>query len=70
MASSDGLRWARVRPDLAWQHPGLPIRWTRVLERNPDEVAALPGYVWLDTPAKVLHVSADDLESTDVAPTD
>ena len=28
------------------------------------QVAALPGYVWLDTPGKVLHVSADYLEFT------
>ena len=33
-------------------------RVTRVLERNPEAMNPdpLPGYVWLDTPRKVLHV--------------
>jgi hypothetical protein len=30
----------------------------RVLERHPDGFVAQPGYVWLDTPGKVLHVGA------------
>jgi hypothetical protein len=30
----------------------------RVLDRHPEGTAALPGYVWLDTPGKVLHVDA------------
>ena len=36
MASTDRERWARVRPAVAWKHPGLPTTWTRVLERNPE----------------------------------
>jgi hypothetical protein len=33
-----------------------------VLERHPEDYAALPGYVWLDTSGKVLHVEASHLE--------
>jgi hypothetical protein len=33
-----------------------------VLERHPEGVETLPGYVWLDTPGKVLHVEAARLE--------
>ena len=62
MASTDRQRWARVPPALAWKRPGLPTDWVRVLERHPDDVAALSGYVWLDTPGKVLHVEASRLE--------
>jgi hypothetical protein len=53
-------RWARVRPALAWKHPGLPTKWTRALERNPDAMNPEPGpgFVWLGTPGKVLHASA------------
>jgi hypothetical protein len=64
MASTDHQRWARVPPMLAWKHPGLPTEWTRVLERNSEAMNPdpLPGYVWLDTPGKVLHVLASTLE--------
>jgi hypothetical protein len=67
MASTDRQRWARVRPALAWKHPGLPTPWTRVLERNPEAMnpAPLPGYVWLATPGKVLHTDERHLEFTD-----
>ena len=54
-------RCARVPPHLAWKRPGLPIQWTRVLERNADAMnpEPLPGHVGLDTPpGKVLSVSA------------
>ena len=49
---------------LGWKQPGVPTEWTRVLERNPDAMhpEPLPGYVWLDTPGKALHVPADHLE--------
>jgi hypothetical protein len=42
----------------------LPTEWTRVLERNPDAMnpEPLPGYVWLDTPGKLMHVEAARLE--------
>jgi hypothetical protein len=49
-------------------HGGLPIEWTRVLERHAEDVAALPGYVWLDTPRKVLHVVAGWLEFREDVP--
>ena len=51
-------------PHLAWKRPGLPTEWTRVLERNPEAMKPkpLPGYVWLATQGKVLHVRAGDLE--------
>jgi hypothetical protein len=64
MASTDRQRWARVPPALAWKRPGLPTEWTRVLERNEEAMNPdpLPGYVWLDTPGKVLHVEAARLE--------
>ena len=64
-------RCGRVPPALAWKHPGLPTEWTRVLERNPDAILhpePLPGYVWLDTPGKVLHVEAAHLEFREDAP--
>ena len=53
-----------VPPAIAWKRPGLPTQWTRVLERNPDAMKPepLPGYVWLDTPGKVLHVQVARLE--------
>ncbi len=49
---------------MAWRRSGLPTSWTRVLERNTEAMNPdpLPGYVWLDTPSKVLHVSAAALE--------
>jgi hypothetical protein len=70
MASTDRQRWARVRPELAWKQPGLPAKWTRVLERNPDAMnpEPLPGHVWLDTPGKVLHSDERHLKFTDDPP--
>ena len=64
MAATDRQRWARVPPHLARKRPGLPTEWTRVLERNPDAMnpKPVPGYVWLDTLGKVLHVEAARLE--------
>jgi hypothetical protein len=58
-------RWARVRPQLAWKRPGLPREWVRVLEHyQAGGLRADPGYVWLETWAKVLHVMERDLEFT------
>jgi hypothetical protein len=65
MASTDHQRWARVPPHLAWQRPGLTTYWVRVLEQKPEAILntePLPGYVWLDTPGKVLHVEEALLE--------
>jgi hypothetical protein len=64
MGLTDRQRWARVPPARAWKHPGLPTQWTRVLERNPEAMSPhpLPGYVWLDTRGKVLHVREAHLE--------
>lgn len=58
MATTNRQRWARVRSELAWKRPGLPTKWTPVLERNPEAMnpEPLPGYVWLDVPGKVLQV--------------
>jgi hypothetical protein len=39
-----------------------------VLERHPEGVEKLPGYVWLDTPGKVLHVEVSRLEFRDHPP--
>jgi hypothetical protein len=66
MESPKRRRWARVRPELAWKHPGLPAFWVRVLERNPEAMKPdpLPGYMWLDTPGKVLHANENQLEFT------
>lgn len=48
---------------IAGKQPGLPTQWTRVLERNPEaNPDPLPGYVWLDTPGKVLHVESARFE--------
>ena len=64
MASTERRHWAPVPPAIARERPGLPEQWTRVLERNPEAMNPdpLPGYVWLDTPGKVLHVQAARLE--------
>jgi hypothetical protein len=64
MPSTNNQRWARVPPALAWKRPGLPRQLTRVLERNPEAMnpEPLPGFVWLDTPGKVLHGEASRLE--------
>jgi hypothetical protein len=51
-----------VPPGKAWQRPGLPTEWTRVLDQHPEGSKALPGYVWLDAPGKVRHVPERDLE--------
>ena len=60
-------RWARVPPALVWKRPELPTKWTRVLQRNEEATKPepLPGYVWLDTPGKVLHVREDAPEFRD-----
>ena len=34
----------------------------RCTTRHPENIEALPGCVWLDTPGKVLHVEASSLE--------
>jgi hypothetical protein len=70
MASTDRQRWARVPPALAWKRPGLPAHWVRVLECNPDAMSPEPhpGYVWLETPGKVLHAPEQALEFTDEPP--
>jgi hypothetical protein len=62
MASTDDQSWARVPPHLAWKRPGLPTDWVRVLSVHPEGGAAMPGYVWLDTPVKVRHARVEDLE--------
>ena len=51
-------------PALAWKHPGLPTTWARVLERNVEAMKSEPleGHVWLDTPGKILHLPAHQLE--------
>jgi hypothetical protein len=38
-----------------------------VLDRNPEAMnpVALPGYVWLNAPGKVLHAEEHYLEFTD-----
>jgi hypothetical protein len=66
MASTDRQRWTRVRPHLAWKHPGLPTTWTRVLERNPEQ----PGYVWIATPGTRCTADERHLEFTHEPPKD
>jgi len=70
MASTNHQRWARVVPGTAWKRPGLPTTWTRVLERNAQAMTPepQPGFVWLDTPGKLLHVEERMLEFTDEPP--
>jgi hypothetical protein len=68
MASTNPQRWARCPPALAWKRPGLPARWVRVLERHPEGVVGLPGYVWLDMPGKVRSVREAELEFRDDPP--
>jgi hypothetical protein len=72
--STKPQRWARVPPGKAWKRPGLPREWVRVLERHPEPMGLvgdgypLPGYVWLDTPAKPLHVAEHLLEFREEPP--
>jgi hypothetical protein len=74
MGSTHPQRWARVPPGLAWKRPGLPREWVRVLERHPEPLGLagdgypLPGWCWLDTPAKVLSVCEHLLEFTQDPP--
>ena len=70
MASTERQRWARVPPALAWKRPGLPTEWSPVLKWNPEAMKPdpLPGYVWLETRAKVLHAPEHELEFTDQPP--
>ena len=65
MRSTDHQRWARVRAELAWKHPGIPKQWTRILPEHPEGVKALPDHVWLDIPGKVRTFPANWLEITD-----
>jgi hypothetical protein len=60
-------RWARVPPHLAWKRPGLPADWVRVLERHPEGVKTLRGYLWLDMPGKPRHVPERELEFREAA---
>jgi hypothetical protein len=59
---------ARGTVDRLWRVPGYAARpaacqcWVPVLERHPEGVVRLPGYVWLDTPGKVRSVAAHELE--------
>jgi hypothetical protein len=63
-----------VPPGLGWKRPGIPRDWVRVLERHPEPMGlardgyALPGYVWLDTPAKPRSVAEHLLEFRDDPP--
>lgn len=59
---------ARGKPAFLWKRPELPRGWVRVLERHPEGVQGLPGYVWLDMPGKVRSVDAHELEFTDQPP--
>jgi hypothetical protein len=54
MTSTDPQRWARGLPHLLWKRPGLPRDWVRVLERHPEGVQGLPGYVWLAGPGWIV----------------
>ncbi len=67
MSPTESQRWARVPPELAWKQPGLPRDWVSVLGRNDDAMTPepLPGYVWLDSKARRLHVWAGHLEFRD-----
>jgi hypothetical protein len=63
VALTEPQRWARVPPGQAWKRPGLPTDWVRVLDRHPDPLGLarrglpLPGWCWLDTLGKPLHVA-------------
>ena len=65
MGSPEGQRRGRRPPHLAWKRPGLPTDWVRVLDRHPEGIEALPGYVWLDMAGKLRHVAAHELEFAD-----
>jgi hypothetical protein len=65
---------ARGTVDRLWRVPGYAAHpavcqcWVPVLERYPEGVEALPGYVWLDLPGKVRHVQERELEFTEEPP--
>lgn len=65
---TEGQRWARGLPHLLWKRPGLPRDWVRVLERHPEGVQGLWGYVWLDMLGKVRSVGEHELEFRDMPP--
>jgi hypothetical protein len=67
MASTDRQRWARVPPHPRLETAGPADRLGAGLGAPPG-VEALPSYVWLDTPGKVLHVEAARLELRDHPP--
>jgi len=46
------------------KRPGLPGDGVRVLERHPEGVQGLPGYVWLDMSGQVRSVREHELEFT------
>lgn len=56
------IGYARCLPGTAWRRPGIPEEWCPVLEGYPEGYAALPDYVWLQTPGKPLHVQKAALE--------
>jgi hypothetical protein len=62
-------RWPRAPPRLAWRPKCLPTYWVPEVERHPEGVRSLPGYVWLDMPGKVRSVGAHELEFRDDPPT-
>ena len=65
MDSTNHQRWASVRPQQAWKHPGLPRDWCRVLNQHPSGDKALDGYVWLSQPQRRhLTLRARHLEFT------
>ena len=68
MTPTNPQRWARGLQHLLWKRPGLPRDWVPVLERHPEGVQGLPGYVWLDMPGKVRSVGPHELEFMDEPP--
>jgi len=69
-SSSGYPRMARLRPDLAAQHPSIGPEWFPVLKRNAASLRPdpLPGHVWVcvDGRPRLLPVSL--FEFSDATP--
>jgi hypothetical protein len=65
--TTEHQRWARIRADRQRRyHSTYHWKWFRVYDRHPDGgPPASPGYFWVETPAKVQAMEAEDLEIQD-----
>ena len=62
--STLGSHAASARLEASGAADGL----VRVLERHPEDLEALPGYVWLEIPRKARNVQAREFELRETLP--